>query len=426
MQILKYLHFLRRFRQLPLVIILSICIVLLIIIKFHIHTTDYHRKSALRFIKDKKDLIDNADDHFHIKQDALKYMDMSSSLESDYYFANITQPECRPRRNIAFLKMHKCGSSTVQNILFRHGQRMNLTFVLPPKKNLISYPALFHKSAILKLPVKYYNILTHHTRFHQEGILEVMPEDTTFISIIREPVTMYESLFTYFRIPYLTGIKGHNSLETFFKNPERYIFLARTENAYSMKNPMLFDFGMTIWNMGDRDKVIKMIKYIDRTFPLVMIAEHFDESLILLKDLLCWNLDDFVYVTLNKRSQVSVQTVTDETAQRMREWNSGDVLLYDYFNRTFWMKVHAFGTKRMAEEVRLLRQKREAIYETCIEKESDNTLRMWRPMGIKVGDFVLKKEAEKNRLCVRMTRPELIYTDILRQQMVKKYHIKLP
>ena len=36
---------------------------------------------------------------------------------------------------------------------------------------------------------------------------------------------------------------------------------------------------------------------------LVLIMEYFDESLVLLKRELCWDLDDVVYFKLNQRSQ---------------------------------------------------------------------------------------------------------------------------
>jgi hypothetical protein len=38
-----------------------------------------------------------------------------------------------PKDHIFFLKLHKCGSSTVQNILMRRGLSHGLNFVLPQK-----------------------------------------------------------------------------------------------------------------------------------------------------------------------------------------------------------------------------------------------------------------------------------------------------
>ena len=40
---------------------------------------------------------------------------------------------CPVRKQVTFAKTHKTGSSTVQNILFRYGQRHNLSFAFPLK-----------------------------------------------------------------------------------------------------------------------------------------------------------------------------------------------------------------------------------------------------------------------------------------------------
>ena len=45
--------------------------------------------------------------------------------------------DCNKVRNIAFLKTHKCASSTVQNILMRFGVNNDLNFVLPSRGNYL-------------------------------------------------------------------------------------------------------------------------------------------------------------------------------------------------------------------------------------------------------------------------------------------------
>ena len=75
---------------------------------------------------------------------------------------------CTPRKNIVFFKMHKCSSSTVQNILFRYGEDHDLTFVIPIAGNYLGHTT-FSKRAMVQLPTKEYNILCHHTRFNEQG-----------------------------------------------------------------------------------------------------------------------------------------------------------------------------------------------------------------------------------------------------------------
>ena len=80
----------------------------------------------------------------------------------------ITQKQCSPRRNIVFFKMHKCSSSTVQNILFRYGDTHDLDFVIPPAGNYLGHSP-FNKRFMIQLPTKEYNIFCHHTRFSEDG-----------------------------------------------------------------------------------------------------------------------------------------------------------------------------------------------------------------------------------------------------------------
>jgi len=46
-------------------------------------------------------------------------------------FKENPESTCTPKSNIFFLKTHKTGSSTVQNLLLRYGDKNNLTFALP-------------------------------------------------------------------------------------------------------------------------------------------------------------------------------------------------------------------------------------------------------------------------------------------------------
>jgi galactosylceramide sulfotransferase len=67
------------------------------------------------------------------------------------------------------------------------------------------------------------------------------------------------------------------------------------QSASFGKNQMLYNLGMAARDMESQKSVKKMIQKIDLEFDLVMIVEQLDESLILLKKLLCWETDDMVY-----------------------------------------------------------------------------------------------------------------------------------
>lgn len=57
----------------------------------------------------------------------------------------------------------------------------------------------------------------------------------------------------------------------------------------------------------------KHIDELAEKIDLVLITEYFDESLVLLKRELCWELDDVVYFKLNQRSKEYKQAnITDQ------------------------------------------------------------------------------------------------------------------
>ena len=75
-----------------------------------------------------------------------------------------------------------------------------------------------------------------------------------------------------------------------------------------------------------------------------MIMDYFDESLVLLKRLLCWEIDDILYVKLNERKDNEKATrLSGRVHYNIRRWNKADVLLFNYFNATFWKKSRKGG-----------------------------------------------------------------------------------
>lgn len=89
--------------------------------------------------------------------------------------------KCTPVKNIVFLKTHKCATTTLQNILFRYGDKHQLRFVLPRSKTdhrfSLRYP--FDRRQVLTtgrgIPGRgaknreTFNIFTNHAIFNREG-----------------------------------------------------------------------------------------------------------------------------------------------------------------------------------------------------------------------------------------------------------------
>ncbi len=201
---------------------------------------------------------------------------------------------CTPKYNIVFLKTHKCASSSLQNIFIRNGFKNNKIFVLPAIANFLGGKNLFHRGLVPdpKLFNNEYNILTHHSRFNYQSMSSLMPKDTVFVTMLRDPLYQFESTFDYFHLNKFWNITFDLFGDESFKIPEN-VYFRRWIEIIGI-NQMMFDLGMNVSDFNKPLVVGKYIKELDSQLDLVLIMERFEESLILLKHLLCWNTDDLV------------------------------------------------------------------------------------------------------------------------------------
>ncbi|XP_047451564.1 galactose-3-O-sulfotransferase 3 [Mugil cephalus] len=350
-------------------------------------------------------------------------------------------PGLKPKHtNVVFLKTHKTASTTMQNLLFRFAERNNLTVALPVQacSHQFCYPRSFTSHFVHPhtLPP---NIVTNHMRFNKPELQHLMPNDTIYFTILREPGSMFESLFTYYNQYCQTFKKVPNgSLEAFLEEPMRYY---KTDDKYSMyaRNTLTFDLG------GDNNRPAADASYarafvaeVERVFSLVMIAEYFDESLVLLRHLLSWDLDDILYVKLNMRTQNSKRSLTPNLRSKIRNWNSLDARLYDHFNASLWRQLSALGHACVAREVRLLRQAQERLMRSCFgggmpllrsaAQIKNKDLRPWQPSGkVDIVGYDLPMNvshgfsSQAQELCLKLIMPEVQYTRVLLRSQSLRY-----
>ncbi|KAB1251746.1 Galactose-3-O-sulfotransferase 3 [Camelus dromedarius] len=196
---------------------------------------------------------------------------------------------------VAFLKTHKTAGTTVQNILFRFAERHNLTVALPHPscEHQFCYPRNF-SAHFVHPATRPPHVLASHLRFDRAELQRLMPPGTVYVTILREPAAMFESLFSYYN-QYCPAFRRvpNASLEAFLRAPEAY-YRAGEHFAMFAHNTLAYDLG------GDNERsprddaayLAGLIRQVEEVFSLVMIAEYFDESLVLLRRLLAWDLDD--------------------------------------------------------------------------------------------------------------------------------------
>ncbi|KAH7963421.1 hypothetical protein HPB52_021117 [Rhipicephalus sanguineus] len=329
---------------------------------------------------------------------------------------------CVPRKNIVFLKTHKCASSTVMNIFLRYGTEHGLNFVLPksPSTHYIGHPQMFSRRLVADIS-RYnmtYNILTHHTRYNDEEVHALMPPDSVYVTIVRRPDSLFESLYSYCNLSEI--FKRNLTMFARNRNLTGYLSRHREINDRVGLNQMSFDLGFK-GPFDSEQAVAKFVKKIASVFHLVMLADRLDESLVLLKHLLCWNTTDMVALKMNSRYSAFKEHLSNETKEQLLRLNSADWQLYQYFDKVFDKKVKAFGVDRMAAEVKELRAKQKEYYDRCVMAEE--SIEKLSPYD-KRNDVVAFKSKGKSKLCRSLTLTEREFDEevkVIQEARIRQY-----
>lgn len=358
------------------------------------------------------------------KTNAASKPEQSNKFKKSKYSSRRSYKSCSPIDKILFLKTHKTGGSTITNILNRYGDSNNLTFVLPKQKQLFTFmwPARFRLSYTAPWYHFGANIMCNHARFNKRPMNHLFPKkQSRYITILRDPAAQYESVFNFMHLANSLGFKDEDDpLGTFLKFPPPFQeirpLMKKTLALHLVRNPMLFDLGLDFRYFQNVTAVERYLDFIEQEFDLVMILEHFDESLLLLKRLLCWKMKDILYFKLNERQDKQKRKfMSSEVKEDIKSWNKADFMLYQHFNRTFWRKVRAEGPSFQRELKRFRRQNR-ALTRACLQ-QGDFLDEAYT--GVYVKGFSLKKNVpeKKKLLCESMMKNEISYVTYFRARM---------
>ncbi|XP_044288663.1 galactose-3-O-sulfotransferase 2-like [Varanus komodoensis] len=260
-------------------------------------------------------------------------------------------------------------------------------------------------------------------------VAKVMPNTTFYFAILRNPADLMESSFTYYKLT--SPFSKARNLEDFLYHTSQF-YNASARDSHYAKNLMTFDFGYNHNGNFSAKHIQFILSSIEAQFDLLLISEYFDESMVLLKKALCWDLEDVVSFPLNSRHNSTKVHISESTAEKLKSWNHLDWELYMHFNRTFWEKVDLhIGREHLWQEVRALQQKRKELAKVCLQEGGSvvpKNIRDQRLAPLQYGKatvlgYNLKSGMDKatRQRCQRLVTPELQYSKLLyRKQFPKK------
>ena len=168
-----------------------------------------------------------------------------------------------------------------------------------------------------------------HTIWDHDRVKELIGDQgwgTKYFSIVRDPVDLFISKWDY--AGFSKAFKM--DLETFAMN-KSITFKEKTKK----KSMILHDFGLPVGSLYNKSAVVAKIAQIEADFDLIMVMERFDESLVLLRELLCWDWGDMTYFKKNSWQDTRRSALSQEGRARVKEWLWGDYMLYDHFKKRF-------------------------------------------------------------------------------------------
>ncbi|ETE57596.1 Galactose-3-O-sulfotransferase 2, partial [Ophiophagus hannah] len=252
-------------------------------------------------------------------------------------------------------------------------------------------------------------------------VQKVMPTDSFYFSIVRDPASLAESAFSYYR-GVVPAFRRARSLSDFLASPQNFYRPGERGSHYA-RNLLWFDFGLDPPASPGLAAIHTALLGLDRIFHLVLLTEYMDESLVLLRDALCWSFRDVVAFQHNLRNPEAVHQLGPTDAAQLRAWNHLDWHLYTHFNRTFWARVKRFGTARMAGETAVLRKQRAEFTRRCVQGGgplepghiADGRIRPFQFGQVPILGYALQPSLASGLqvVCQQMVTPELQYKDLL-------------
>lgn len=260
---------------------------------------------------------------------------------------------CPQKRHVLFLKTHKTGGSAVQNIFFRFAFKNNLIVAIPKTGHMLNYAKSIDFDEILPASncansTKKFDLMSSHALFNYDLMAPKLHPDTIFVTILRDPAKTTESYFNYFNLQKRFEI----NFEKFLENPT---FQMREKPGSVLRNIQSFDLGLQGKDFDRPKSIDRFIDKIDEIFHLVLIQDFFLESLVLLRELLCWPLEAMVTFSKNSRNESVVESLTDKKIDAIYKWSLADFRLFVHFKSRFMQKIRKYGKEKMAKDVEKLK-----------------------------------------------------------------------
>ena len=272
---------------------------------------------------------------------------------------------CTENTHVYYLKVPKTGSTTFSTILSRKAIRGNLTMlrlISPSVHPALLFESLNRSSKSRRFTNEHhrYEIQGAHAPFNEKKILKLMHTDTVFVASIRYPFDNFRSRYYFFQ----------KTSRRYFKHPlpkelDPIEFILKKgyydrENQFYTLPGVLKDLQSSMYKYFQQNHTAAItseeyfqesLKYLEKRFPIVLINEYYDQSLVLFKRFLCWTMKDILYISHKNASYSKAKKpeVYGKLFQMHKNISVIDYRLYSYFLEIHKRNLAAAGPSIIEE-----------------------------------------------------------------------------
>jgi hypothetical protein len=236
------------------------------------------------------------------------------------------EPNDSKQKSLIFLHIPKAAGSTLHKIIARQYASDSIYSI----DGLRVHESIAEFKQLPEAKRSEIKVLKGHMRF---GLHEYLPQPSTYITILRDPVERIISHYYYV-----------------LRSPEHYLYEQVTSRNMSLTDYICSGItkelnnsqtrllctkaALETYEQGSKEILESAKKNIQEKFAVVGLAEKFDETLILLKRNFKWNLPFYIKANITKDRPLK-NDISQETLKIIEQYNELDVELYEFISKKF-------------------------------------------------------------------------------------------
>ncbi|XP_065563351.1 galactose-3-O-sulfotransferase 3-like isoform X1 [Artemia franciscana] len=254
---------------------------------------------------------------------------------------------------IGFAKSFKVSGTTVADILLKISYFYGEYFDLKTKS--IAFATL---KPSIPVNVSKFNVFIEDERWNLTNVKKILGKDSLYITIMRNPVDQFESMFHFMDMREFYNV---SSFKEFIQNLKKDKIRSDRFKELFGRNQISYTLGLDEESFDNETAINAFINKVDDSFDFVMITEYFDESIILLNNLLGTHIGQMLYVPKLERQKDMKYKLSTNQKILLERWLKADVMLYSAFRRKLEQRV----VGRVIQQTKIFRGLNNQLHRFC-------------------------------------------------------------